>query len=171
VQWWGGFESKTRLGNPRTDVNSFGNLNESWNRERCGQTRNPGDRSFARSLRHLDCEYDPLPQMALFASGVCDRTVAYLHQGLGAPSQPACPAIFSQIPPVSTMDTKSQRRRDGALSLLNVAIEAMNLAKEASSATPANAVFGSVSVILTTIRVCFLLVRFNHPQANEYRIA
>ena len=37
-------------------------------------------------------------------------------------------------------DTKSQRRRDGALSVLNAAIEAMNLAKEVSGATPAKAV-------------------------------
>jgi len=44
-------------------------------------------------------------------------------------------------------------RRDGVLSTLNVAIEAMNLAKEISSITPAKAVFGSVSVLLTMIRV------------------
>ena len=36
---------------------------------------------------------------------------------------------------------------------LNAAIEAMNLAKELSSITPAKAVFGSVSVVLTMIRV------------------
>jgi hypothetical protein len=40
---------------------------------------------------------------------------------------------------------------------LNVAIEAMNLAKEVSSMTPAKPVFGSVSALLTMIRVCFLL--------------
>ena len=53
------------------------------------------------------------------------------------------------------MDANPQRQ-DNALSLLNVAIEAMNLVKEVSSVTPAKAVFGSVSVILTMIRVCFL---------------
>jgi hypothetical protein len=68
------------------------------------------------------------------------------------------------------MDTNSQRRRDGALSLLNAAIEAMNLAKEVSSATPAKAVFGSVSVILVMIKVCFLLVCLDQPQANVCRI-
>ena len=68
------------------------------------------------------------------------------------------------------MDPKSQRRRDGALSLLNTAIEAMNLAKEVSSATPAKAVFGSVSVILTMIKVSLFLARLNQPQANVYRI-
>ena len=56
------------------------------------------------------------------------------------------------------MDAKPQRqkRRENALSLLNVAIEAMDLAKEVSSATPAKAVFGSVSVLLTMIKVRFL---------------
>jgi len=57
------------------------------------------------------------------------------------------------------MATKSQqpKGRDGALSTLNVAIEAMNLAKEVSSITPAKAVFGSVSILLTMIRVRSLL--------------
>ena len=55
------------------------------------------------------------------------------------------------------MDTNSQRqkRQGNTLSLLNVTIEAMNLAKEVSSATPAKAIFGSVSVLLTMIRVRF----------------
>ena len=53
------------------------------------------------------------------------------------------------------MDPKPQRskRQDNTLSLLNAAVEAMNLAKEVSSATPAKAVFGSVSIILVMIRV------------------
>ena len=51
------------------------------------------------------------------------------------------------------MDPKSQRCRDGAVSLLNMAIEAVNLAKEVSNMTPANAVFGSVGVVLVMIRV------------------
>ena len=52
-------------------------------------------------------------------------------------------------------DSQRQKRRDGALSSLNVAIEAMNLAKEVSSVTPAKAVFGTVSILLTMIRVRF----------------
>jgi hypothetical protein len=69
------------------------------------------------------------------------------------------------------MDPKSQRsrRQDATLSTLNAAIEAMNLAKEISSMTPAKAIFGSVSVILAMIRVCSL-VRLDEPQANVYRI-
>jgi len=59
------------------------------------------------------------------------------------------------------MATRSQQpnRQDIALSSLNAAVEAMNLAKELSSVTPAKAVFGTVSVILRMIRVGFLLVQ------------
>ena len=58
------------------------------------------------------------------------------------------------------MKTGSQRpnEREGTVSALNIAIEALNLAKEVSSITPAKAVFGTVSVILTMIKVSFLLV-------------
>ena len=54
------------------------------------------------------------------------------------------------------MSTNSKRpnRREGILSSLNMAIDAMNLAKEATSMTPAKGVFGSVSILLTMIRVC-----------------
>lgn len=54
-------------------------------------------------------------------------------------------------------DARRQERRDNVLSSLNAAIETLNLAKEISSITPAKAVFGPVSVILTMIRVGFLL--------------
>jgi len=47
--------------------------------------------------------------------------------------------------------------QDGALSSLNVAIDALNLTKEASDTTPAKAAFDSTSVLLTTIRVSFLV--------------
>ena len=55
------------------------------------------------------------------------------------------------------MQAKSQRPkgRDAVISTLNVTIEAMNLAKQICDITPAKAAFGSVSVILTMIRVCF----------------
>ena len=48
---------------------------------------------------------------------------------------------------------KQPKGHDKTISALNVAIEAMNLAKEVSSITPAKAVFGSVSVLLTMIKV------------------
>jgi len=55
------------------------------------------------------------------------------------------------------MATESQRqkRRDVAISSLNAAIVALNIMKEATSITPAPAVFGTVSVLLTMIRVRF----------------
>ena len=52
-----------------------------------------------------------------------------------------------------TSTSQQPKGRDGALSMMNVAIEALNLAKEISSVTPAKAVFGTASVLLVTIRV------------------
>ena len=68
---------------------------------------------------------------------------------------PARYALFSHQPRLSTMDPSSrrQKRQDRTLFLLNAAIKAVDLAKEASSITPATAVFGPVSILLTTIRV------------------
>ena len=60
----------------------------------------------------------------------------------------------------STMKAKFQqpKEREGVISELNTAIETLNLAKEASGIAQAKAVFGSVSIILATIRVSFLPV-------------
>ena len=57
------------------------------------------------------------------------------------------------------MEAKSQRPKDreGVISLLSTTIEALNLAKEISSITPAKAAFGSVSVLLTMVKVRLLL--------------
>jgi len=44
---------------------------------------------------------------------------------------------------------------DNVVSSLDVAIEALNLAEKISSITPAKAAFGSVSALLTMIRVRF----------------
>jgi len=52
-------------------------------------------------------------------------------------------------------DYKQQKEREADL---NAAIEALDFAKT-SSIPPAKAVFGSVTILLTTIRVCFLLFR------------
>jgi len=56
------------------------------------------------------------------------------------------------------MAANSQRPKgpDGVLSVLNVTIDALNLAKEVSSITPAKAVFGSVGVLLAMIKVHLL---------------
>ena len=77
------------------------------------------------------------------------------------------------------MATKSQRPkgRDAILSSLNMAIDTLNLAKELSSITPAKAVFGSVAILLTMIKVrdvlsssamgCSGLTRSQDTMANE----
>jgi len=68
------------------------------------------------------------------------------------------------------MEAESQRpkEREGAISALDAAIEAMNLAKELSSITPAKAVFGSVSVVLTMTRVSFLPACVDRSRAEMY---
>ena len=55
-------------------------------------------------------------------------------------------------------ESQQPKEREDAMSALNKAIETLNLARDASTIAPAKAVFGSVSVILSTIRVGFLLV-------------
>ena len=69
------------------------------------------------------------------------------------------------------MATNSQRPegQDGILSSLNVAIDALNLAKETSSVIPAKAAFASTSDLLATIRVSFLLVHVGRLLANVHR--
>ena len=71
-----------------------------------------------------------------------------------------------------TMSTKSQRpkRPDAILSSLNAAIDAMNIAKDVLGMTPAKAAFGTVSVILTMIRVGFPPLRVSWLLDNVYRI-
>jgi len=68
------------------------------------------------------------------------------------------------------MEAKPQppKGRDGTLSSLNIAIEAMNLAKEISSITPAKAVFGSVSILLTMVRVRFLVFHDRMPHIHVW---
>ena len=57
---------------------------------------------------------------------------------------------------MNAKSSKREKRQESVLSLLNAAIEAMNLAKEVSSATPAKAIFGTVSALLTMVKVRFL---------------
>ena len=59
-----------------------------------------------------------------------------------------------QLSPISTM-TDDPQRQEGVLSLLNVAIRALEFAREVSDITLAAAVFGSASILLTMIRVSF----------------
>ena len=64
-------------------------------------------------------------------------------------------------------DSKRQKRRENGLSLMDAASEAMNLAKEILSITPAKAVFGTASVLLKTIKVRSPLPMFySRPTCN-----
>ena len=96
-----------------------------------------------------------------------DKIAAHLYRGSGSSLQPVRHAAFSQPPRISTMATKSRgaKGRDDALSLLNRAIDAVDLAKEDSGITQAKAAFGSVGVLFTMIRVSFLLP-IDQPLAN-----
>ena len=57
------------------------------------------------------------------------------------------------------MQAESQRPKgqEGAISALNTAIEALNLAEKISGIAPVKAVLGSVGTLLTMIRVRFPL--------------
>ena len=65
---------------------------------------------------------------------------------------------LARLPHVSTMTDKS-KKGDGAILSLDVAISLVNIGKEASSMTPAPAVFGVATILLTTIRVGFIPLR------------
>ena len=68
------------------------------------------------------------------------------------------------------MEAKSQQPKDwkSAVSLLNAAIEAVNLAKGISSIAPAKAAFGTVSILLTMFKVRFLLFCYYPFQIHTY---
>ena len=50
-------------------------------------------------------------------------------------------------------DDPQQQSRGRAIPALNLAIDGLGVAKEATSGTPANPVFGPVAALLTMIRV------------------
>jgi len=56
---------------------------------------------------------------------------------------------------MAQVESQRPKGRKDAMSALNAAIEALSPVKT-SSFPPAKAVFGSVTVLLTFIRVCFL---------------
>ena len=107
--------------------------------------------------------------MAQFVRGVTRQNGLPVRIRVRILPHSLCATVFSQQPRPSTMDPKSskrQNRQENALTLLNVAIEALNLAKEVSSVTPAKAVFGSVSVLLTMIKVRLLPSSSNESQTH-----
>ena len=118
------------------------------------------------------------PKKTLFIKWHClhktchGKTAAHPCQGSDSSAQPSCNTVFSRLPRILNMDSadsRRQKRQDDALSTLNVVIETMNLAKEISSVTPAKAVFGSVGVLLTMIRVRFPLLRCPTPGPHATR--
>jgi len=70
------------------------------------------------------------------------------------------------------MKVESQRpkERKGAISELNTAIETLNLARDTSGIAQAKALFGTVSIILATIRVTFLPV-LGRPWERIHNVA
>ena len=59
---------------------------------------------------------------------------------------------------------------DGALSSLNEAIDALNLAKGSNTITPAKAAFSAVTTLLSTIsKVCFHPLHVDQLLDNVYR--
>ena len=68
------------------------------------------------------------------------------------------------------MDAKSrpQKEWNTILSTLNMAIDALNFAKDLSGIEPAKIAFGTVSGLLTTIRVRSILSRDDELLAYAY---
>ena len=66
------------------------------------------------------------------------------------------------------MTDKSHRRKGAGkvIPALNMAINGLNIMKEATSTTPVNPVFGSVAVLLTMIRVSFVFFRDEMHQTH-----
>ena len=65
------------------------------------------------------------------------------------------------------MTDKPQRQKGRkAIPALNMAIDGLNVLKEATSTTPANPVFGPVVLLLTMIRVSSLSLRDETFQAH-----
>jgi hypothetical protein len=65
-----------------------------------------------------------------------------------------------------TDNSQRPKGRGKVVSALNMAIDGLNIAKEATSTTPVNPVFGSVAVLLTMIRVSSFLFRDEMFQAH-----
>jgi len=64
------------------------------------------------------------------------------------------------------IEAQKQERRDNILSSLNAAIEVLNLVGGISDIVPAKALFGTVSVVLTMIKVSSPLICVNRLQVE-----
>ena len=66
--------------------------------------------------------------------------------------------------------TDKSKKRNRAIVSLDVAISLVDIGKEASSVTPAPAIFGIATILLTTIRVSFIpLPEREVPGSNVFR--
>ena len=65
--------------------------------------------------------------------------------------------------------TQPPKDRQSTISALNAAIADLDLAEKTSTITPAKAIFGSVSVLLPTIRVRFLLSSNDFLQIDTHK--
>ena len=73
----------------------------------------------------------------------------------------------SRSPCISTMTDKPQRQKGRkAVPALNMAIDGLNVLKEATTTTPVNSVFGSVALLLTMVRVSSLSLHDDMFQAD-----
>lgn len=90
---------------------------------------------------------------------------------LRIPHRPRATPLFPQISSISIMTEKYQRPRgrDGTLPSLDIAIDALNLAKGATSVIPAKAAFTSASLLLVMIRVGLIPVHVCRLLNNVYR--
>ena len=90
-----------------------------------------------------------------------NKVGAHSYQGSGSVPQPPRLTAFSWLPRDSTMTDNSQQPKGQGRGLfaLNVAIEGLNIAKEATSTTPINPIFGSVALLLAKIRVSTFFFR------------
>ena len=96
-----------------------------------------------------------------------NEMAAHLPDSSSGSSATSFPLSYPRLSTMSA-NTQKQKRRETAISLLDAAIEALNLAKEVSSATPAKAVFGSVGILLTMIKVSFVLFSSGSSQVHMY---
>ena len=117
-----------------------------------------------RKARH---EVPGRPPVLFGVGSTTDRRAG--HPIEDPPAQPVRHALF--LAATSTMRPKSQqpKRPDVGVSSLSATIDVLNILKDAVDGTPAKAAFATVSVILTMIRVCIVLIHLDHTQANACR--
>jgi len=132
-------------------------------------------KSLATPAPALASKLTRCTQLILFTKwvrldGACDIdprwTLVSIRRGLFLI---ACTSHRFLVAPDMADKSQRQEERDGVPSSLDVAIDALNRAKEAMSVAPDNAAFSSASVLLTTIGVGLLPVHVYRLLANVYR--